>query len=257
MRSWSKIAVKNILSNPKYTGRTVWNRQQRHEELLDRDDATQGYQSRMRWSDPSEWIWSARQTHEAIISPELFAAAQAQMAAGSYRPNSGKTKTTGRTYVLTGRVHCGVCGHRMQGNPNHGENHYRCRFPRDFAPAPGMDHPRTVYVRESAIVPKLDEWIATLFAPANLDETCRALAEAGGASDADHARIEAARRKLADCDRRLAGYQKTLDAGADPVIVAGWTARSKALALGRSVTSAQPNPLGSSRPSRCVRLWTA
>ncbi len=144
-------------------------------------------------------IWSTDLSHKTIIDSETFAQAQAQMAAGSYRPNSGKTKATGRTYLLRVWVHCGVCGHRMQGNPNHGENHYRCRFPRDFAPAPGMEHPRTVYVRESAIVPKLDEWIATLFDPANLDETCRALAEAGGASDADHARIEAAQRKLADC----------------------------------------------------------
>ena len=134
VRSWSKIAVKSILNNPKYTGRTVWNRQRRDEELLDRDDATQGYQSRMRWNDPSEWIWSAEQTHEAIVDSETFASAQAQMAAGSHRPNSGKTKTTGRTYVLSGRVHCGLCGHRMQGNPNHGENHYRCRYPRDFRP---------------------------------------------------------------------------------------------------------------------------
>ncbi len=59
-----------------------------------------------------------------------------------------------------------------------------------------LDHPLAVYVRESAIVPKLDEWIGTLFDPANLDETCEALAMAGGATEADHARIEAANRKL-------------------------------------------------------------
>ena len=58
--------------------------------------------------------------------------------------------------------HCGVCGHRMQGNPNHGENHYRCRYPRDFGPAAGMDHPRTVYVREAAVVPKLEQWVMTV-----------------------------------------------------------------------------------------------
>jgi hypothetical protein len=131
----------------------------------------------------------------------------------------------------------------MQGNPNHGENHYRCRYPRDFAPALGMDHPPTVYVRESAIVPKLDEWIATLFASENLDETRRKLAEAGGASEADHARIGAAQRKLADCDRRLAGYQKTLDAGADPVIVAGWISQvqGERLRAERDLAAAQPS----------------
>ena len=211
----------------------------------------------MRWNDPSEWIWSAEQTHEAIVDSETFASAQAQMAAGSHRPNSGKTKTTGRTYVLSGRVHCGLCGHRMQGNPNHGENHYRCRYPRDFAPALGMDHPPTVYVRESAIVPKLDEWIASLFAPENLDETCRKLAEAGGASEADHARIGAAQRKLADCDRRLAGYQKTLDAGADPVIVAGWISQvqGERLRAERDLAAAQPS--GRHTPKQGARSWTA
>ncbi len=235
--------MRSILCNPRYVGREVRGKQRRDERLLDVNDVAAGYESKMRWNDPSEWIWSAEIVHQPIITPEVFAQAQAQMAAGSYRPNSGKTKKTGHTYVLSGRVHCGVCGHRMQGNPNHGENHYRCRFPRDFAPAPGLDHLRTVYVRESAIVPKLDEWIATLFAPENLDETCQALAEAGGAADADHARIEAVRRKLADCDRRLGGYQKTLDAGADPVIVAGWISQvqGERLRAERDLAAAQPS----------------
>ena len=38
------------------------------------------------------------------------------------------------------------------------------------------------------------------------------------------ARMEAARRKLADCDSRLAKYRAALDAGADATIVAGWMA---------------------------------
>ena len=42
----------------------------------------------------------------------------------------------------------------------------------------------------------------------------------GPRSDRHHARIEAAQRKLVNCDRRLAGYQKTLDAGADPKLKA-------------------------------------
>ena len=85
-----------------------------------------------------------------------------------------------------------------------------------------MEHPSTVYVRESAILPKIDEWIATLFNPANLDETCRALAESGGRVEVDQARLAAAERALADCNRRLAGYRKALDDGADPVVVSGW-----------------------------------
>ncbi len=90
-----------------------------------------------------------------------------------------------------------------------------------------MNHPKSVYVGESAIVPKLDQWIATLFDPAHLDATCDALAMAGGATDAVHARIEAAWRKLADCDTRLAKYRAARDAGADPAMVAGGGLKSR------------------------------
>jgi hypothetical protein len=34
---------------------------------------------------------------------------------------------------------------------------------------PGEDHPATVYIREAAIVPKLEEWIAILFVPQNFE----------------------------------------------------------------------------------------
>lgn len=47
---------------------------------------------------------------------------------------------------------------------------------------------------------------------------------AGSADDAAEARREAARRKLADCDQRLAKYRQALDAGADAAVVAGWMA---------------------------------
>ena len=242
MRSWSKIAVRSILMNPRYTGRQVWNRQRRDEILVDVEDVAQGHLSRMRWNDDSDWIWSNEQTHEPIISSEVFAKAQAQMAAGTYRPTTGKTRTTQRTYVLSGRVHCGLCGHRMQGNFTHDALRYRCKFPSDRGAVPGMDHPLSVYLRESAIVPKLDEWIGALFDPANLDETCAALAAAGGSTDVDFTRIEAAQRKLADCDTRLAKYRAALDADADPVIVAGWMAEVQAerLRAEREITLAQP-----------------
>jgi len=244
MRSWSKIAVRSILMNPRYTGRQVWNRQRRDEILVDVEDVAQGHLSRMKSNDRSDWVWSTEQTHEPIIDSETFAAAQSQMAAGSYRPTTGKTRTTKRTYVLSGRVHCGLCGHRMQGNLNHDANHYRCKFATDRAPVPGLDHPKNVYVRESAIVPKLDEWIVGLFDPANLAETCAALTASGGENDVDQARIEAAQRKLADCDRRLAKYRAALDAenGADPAIVAGWMSevQGERLRVEREIALAQP-----------------
>jgi site-specific DNA recombinase len=129
-----------------------------------------------------------------------------------------------RCYALSGLVRCAACGRRMQGQWNHDVAHYRCRFPSEYGLANQVDHPKTAYIRESAIMPKLDEWLAGLFTPTNLDETVAAMNAAGDVDAASEARAKAARRKLADCDDRLAKYRAALEGGADPVVVAGWMA---------------------------------
>src|SRR5207248_8818418 len=45
--------------------------------------------------------------------------------------------------------------------------YYRCKFPAEYAIAEEQ-HPKTLYVREQAIVPSLDEWIGSLFADEHL-----------------------------------------------------------------------------------------
>jgi hypothetical protein len=64
----------------------------------------------------------------------------------------------------------------------------------------------------------------------------------GGETDADHARIEAAQRKLAGRDTRLAKYRAALDAGADPTIVAGCMSevQGERLRAEREIGLAQP-----------------
>ena len=120
----------------------------------------------------------------------------------------------------------------MQGTFAHDTVRYRCRYPSEYALVNELDHPLTAYVREAAIVPKLDAWIAGLFDQTNLDATCEALAQAGESDNANAARAEAARRKLADCDGRLAKYRKALEAGAEPTVVAGWLAEVQRERLG-------------------------
>ncbi|HZU71228.1 MAG TPA: recombinase family protein [Acidimicrobiales bacterium] len=154
--AWGKTAVRSILANPRYTGRQVWNRQRRDEVLVDVHDVALGHESVMRWNPEADWVWSADQTHEAIIDPETFEAARRIRAAGAHRPTEAKRRTTGRRYVLSGLVSCGLCGRRMQGQPNHGGTYYRCRFPSEYALAAQLDHPRTVYVQEGPIVTALD-----------------------------------------------------------------------------------------------------
>ena len=223
-RAWGKSAVRAILCNPRYTGRNVWNRQRRDEVLIDVEDVAAGNETKLRWNDRSEWIWSAEQTHEALVSSEDFVRVQEQMAAGAHRPTSLKNHATGRVYPLSGLVRCSACGRRMQVTRAHDTARYRCRFPSEYAIADKIDHPLCVYVREDTIVPRLDDWIAELFNEANLDVTCEALAMAGDPDDAAEARAEAARRKIADCDQRLARYRQALDAGADAAVVASWMA---------------------------------
>jgi site-specific DNA recombinase len=218
---WSKSAVRAILINPRYTGVEVWGRQRRDEVLLDVEDVAAGHRTRMRWNDQDAWVRSPELAHRPLISSELFEAAQAQRVANA-RSTIRKPRPTSRSYLLRGLLRCGLCERRMQGNWNHEEAYYRCRYPSEYALPSRLRHPRSVYVREAHVVPALDSWIAELFQTDRLEETCRALAEAQELPVKDTARIEAARQMLADCDARLTRYREALESGVDPAVVGGW-----------------------------------
>ena len=83
---WSKSAVRVILTNPRYTGRQVWNKQRKDEILLDVNDVAAGYETRMRWNQAGSWVWSDTIAHEPLISAEDFEAAQAIMADAGRSP---------------------------------------------------------------------------------------------------------------------------------------------------------------------------
>ncbi len=221
--AWAKSAVRAILHNPRYTGHQVWARQRKDEDLIDPEDVALGHQTRMRWNDQDDWIWSQEITHEPLVDAETFAEVQ-QLMASHVRVARPKTvMPTERAYLLRGLLFCGVCGRRMGGNYNHGKPHYRCTFPQQYAQKKGLEHPRTVYLREDKVVPALDEWLGQLFDPANLDATCSLLASVYEDHE-DTSRAEQARRTLVDCDDRLAKYRAALDAGADAATVATWMA---------------------------------
>lgn len=75
-RAWSKGAIRAILANPRYTGRQVWNKQRKDEVLIDVEDVALGHETKLRWNDPKDWIWSDEPTHEALIDPDTFAHAR-------------------------------------------------------------------------------------------------------------------------------------------------------------------------------------
>jgi site-specific DNA recombinase len=222
---WTLGTVTTILANPRYTGRQVWNRQRKAEILLDIDNVADGYETKLKWNKPGDWIWSEQIAHEPLIEIEQFEAVQARIAAraghGPRLPRENLTTT--RPCLLRGLLFCGVCGRKMQGNYNNGTPYYRCRYLDQYATANHIHHPRTIYLRQDAIIPKLDAWLATAFAPHNLSATVEAMAAASG--DADErgtAAADAEREQLDACNLKLTRYRALLDEGTDPAIVAGW-----------------------------------
>ncbi|WP_407562213.1 zinc ribbon domain-containing protein [Streptomyces sp. 184] len=61
----------------------------------------------------------------------------------------------GRTYLLAGVLHCGVCGRRMDSCWSHDRPAYRCRHGRTTATGPSTGRPRNTYVREDRILARL------------------------------------------------------------------------------------------------------
>jgi len=106
-------------------------------------------------------------------------------------------------------------------------------------------------VREDKILGPLDAWLAQVFDPGQLDTTPDAL-EAGASStdDAGQARAQAARRRVAECDTRLARYRAALDAGTDPVVVSAWIAEVQAERLAAEVELERATGQRSRRMSR-------
>ena len=229
------------MRNPRYTGRQVWNKQRKDEILLDVNDVARGYETRLRWNDTGQWVWSETIAQDPLVCAEDFEAAQAIMAdAGRARRSSREAhERITHPYILRGRLYCGYCGRRMQGQYSNHAPYYRCRYPKEYALA-NVRHPGNVYLREADILPAIDRWLAVLFAPHQLTRTIRKLAvQAPVAAPEPTATSEDTRAIIDDCDARLARYQAALDAGADPQTVAEWTRQVKterAAALARDAS---------------------
>ncbi|MDQ1439250.1 MAG: site-specific recombinase [Acidimicrobiaceae bacterium] len=220
--AWAKTAVRAILDNPRYTGRQVWNKQRRDEVLMDIEDVAMGYETKMRWNDKGDWVWSAEKTHEALVSDELFdQAAQLRAAAGKrfavVRPRRKNV------YCLSSRLFCACCARRMQGAWLHDEPYYRCVTPKEYGAAK-QRHPKSVNVREKLIVPELDKWLAESFSDRHIEDTVELMAQSVNLENQDHARIAAARETIKSCDDRLDKYRKALDAGVDEATIGKWIA---------------------------------
>ncbi len=129
----------------------------------------------MRWNTPDKWVWSADQVHEALVDTETFEHAQQVLAAHGAGRATRERHRVRHQYALRGLLHCGCCTRRMQGQWNHDEAYYRCRYPQEYALANTVEHPRNVYLAERDVLPALDNWLAQAFAPNRLAITIEQL----------------------------------------------------------------------------------
>jgi len=177
--AWSKSAIRVILTNPRYSGRQVWNKQRTDEVLLDVDDVALGHTGVMRWNTRDKWVISKDITHPPLIDDDTFEQVQALLTRRARAVDrQERQRRTRNPYVFRGMIYCAACQRRMQGQYNHGAAYYRCRFPQEYALANEVEHPRNVYLREDALSDPLDQWLASAFAPDHLEQTITAMADA-------------------------------------------------------------------------------
>ncbi|RIQ18829.1 recombinase family protein [Jiangella rhizosphaerae] len=139
-RGWVHATVRAILANPAYRSVRVWGKQEKFESLVDPTDVAAGYVTRMRWRDPETWVVPEKRTHEPIVDDELFEAVQRRLHGGR-RPRITRRAQAQRAYPLSGLLHCGLCGFKMEAQhrasrsgDGPGGNRYRCR-PSGWQPA--------------------------------------------------------------------------------------------------------------------------
>ena len=93
------------------------------------------------------------------------------------------------------------------------------RFPNEYAVGNKIESPSHLYVREDLVLDPLDTWLAKAFAPHRIGQSLTALENA----QPDHTpAVEAARRAIAECKRKLARHRAALEAGPDPALVVAW-----------------------------------
>jgi site-specific DNA recombinase len=229
--AWSKSAIRVILTNPRYTGVQVWNKQRTDEVLLDVNDVALGHTAVARWNSTDKWVTSKTPAHQALVDPETFEQVQALLARRARTSTApARRHRTRNPYVFTSLINCGICHRKMQGQHSHGIAYYRCRYPSEYALANHVDHPRNVIMREEILIKPLDTWLTQQFAPHHRQHTVAHLihqAKADQLPAATTTPTDPDEAIIAACDAKLARYRAALDAGADPTVVTTWIAETQ------------------------------
>jgi len=190
---WTYSNVRDILTNPKYTGHMVWNRRGRK---------THGN----RFNPVEEWIWSAQPVHEHLVTLEDWLQAQDvsghRFGSRSTSNANAKHPQTKRSYLLRTYLFCGARGRRMFGKTRRGLVYYVCAPKKGYVPD-GHPAAGSFWIREDAIVDKLNEFLSThifgTYRRSLLDSTVRDLGIAAQQEREQH--LAALRREIDDTTR--------------------------------------------------------
>ncbi|GAA1895384.1 recombinase family protein [Streptantibioticus ferralitis] len=146
---WTYSNVRDIITNPKYTGHMVWNRRARKGNGRNRPNPVE------------EWIWSPEPVHEALVDLETFVQAQ-QVSELRERSRSAAVTNrhpqTKRTYRLRSYLFCTLCGRRFYGKTSKKVSYYVCAPKKSYRPD---GHPASVWVPEAGMVEGLNDFLAT------------------------------------------------------------------------------------------------
>lgn len=186
---WAASSIWEVLRNPKYTGYQVWNRKRSKTDN--------------RPNPPDAWIWSAEQSHPAIVTIDEWRAVQ-QRAKANHRSRQGAA--SGRTeYLFKGLLRCGVCGLRMWGNRPR-SRYYSCEPSHQRSTQIPLEHPKVVHVGENVLLDAVSGFLSdAVFGPDRLDYWRAALTDAqtdGPAADLD-ARVTEVNTDIASINERI------------------------------------------------------
>ncbi|MEO8828608.1 recombinase family protein, partial [Lapillicoccus sp.] len=100
-RGWAFSAVRAILLKESYTGRRVWAKQRKVEELVDPEDVAAGNRTRLRWRPEEEWVRPEHRTHDALVDDGTFVAVRGRLVSNS-STRERKPRSSPHSYELRG-----------------------------------------------------------------------------------------------------------------------------------------------------------